>query len=153
MNHLNDTNHSIQQSECTDIRLKRQTIMLRHLYFTCIPRIARHKIQVVPYRVLSRCSQMADLSGASTPASHASSSSSVAAAGFAVEPMDLTDFIGSLNDSNEGQTANVCSADRRASMGSSRESDLKASERERKKLLDLDFDYSKLCKCFPSRSV
>lgn len=90
-----------------------------------------------------------DLDTPPSPASDVSSSPR-SAVGNAVEPMDLTDFIGSLNDNNEfSSSKNVIAPrsptirrERNSSIGGpQRDVDVKSQEKEMRRLLDTTYNY------------
>lgn len=93
-----------------------------------------------------------DMSIPPSPTSDASSSPRSPVIGNTVEPMDLTDFIGSLNDNNESTssrrmksaTSPTTKRERNGSVsGSHRDVDAKSRERELRRLLDTNYNYRK----------
>lgn len=85
-----------------------------------------------------------DLSVPPSPSSDASSPTQSPGERGAIEPMDLTDFIGSLH-AEEPKSPNGSSPtqDRKASISTgSKEVDQKIQDKEWKRLLDKDYDYS-----------
>ncbi|CCX35418.1 protein of unknown function [Taphrina deformans PYCC 5710] len=87
---------------------------------------------------------MSDISAPPSPMSDSSSEPrSPSGAGGLVEPMDLTDFIGSLNDGKgpNGGTKGKTRESRKGSIGGSKDVDDNAREKESRRLLDFDYNY------------
>lgn len=87
-----------------------------------------------------------EMSAPPSPASDISSESRSSDLEENVEPMDLTEFIGSLNDNQESSNApQTPEAKRERKASISNDGDAKRVETEWKRLLDADYDYSKYC--------
>lgn len=88
-----------------------------------------------------------DLSAPPSPTSDSSSSPESPIIGATIEPMDLTGFIGSLNESNEKEQAKKreqTKHDRQGSFGA-RNGDDNGRQKEWRKLLDRDYQYRESC--------
>lgn len=91
-----------------------------------------------------------DLSAPPSPSSDTSSPSQSPDARATIEPMDLTDFIGSLNaGAPKSPKATNTKGERKSSVSAGLEVDQKSKDKEWKRLLDRDYDYSKM----PRRNI
>lgn len=111
---------------------------------------ARSSVPYISHLRSSIASSMnPDMSAPPSPASDSSSASRSSASDGAIEPMDLTDFIGSLNEdvSSRDPKSSRLRKERTGSTGAGGNTDNMQLEKEWKRLLDPDFDYSKILLC------